>query len=112
MPKQKRTYTKQQIAIIRRKTSEKSAEEYPHFRLYLKSKHPALIVSEKDKDNYNYRKTSHDKNGLHSSEKVSPNPNPADSKPMYIERKIRSDNKCRFGKKFPWKYKSVGNKKR
>lgn len=104
MKKKKRTYTPQQLAIIQRKAAKKNAEKYPHFRLYLRSKHPALIVGEKDKDTYNYRKTSHDKTGLHSSEKVFPNPNPADTKPMYIEYKIRSDSKRRFGKKFPWKY--------
>lgn len=109
MTKKKRTYTPQQLAIIRRKLAEKKSEEYPHFRLYLKSMHPALIVSEKDKYTYNYRKTSHDKTGLHSSEEVFPNPNPADKNPMYIEHKIRSDGKHRFGKKFPWKYQ---NKKR
>ena len=97
---------RRQSAAIRSYYAEKRLQEiYPHFRLYLKSMHPALIVGEKDKDTYNFRKTSHDREGLRRSEKIDPNPNPNDPEPMYIEIKVRSDKKRAFGKKFPWLHK-------
>lgn len=107
MTKKKRTYTPQQLAIIRRKLEEqeKQEEEYPHFRYYKKSRHPALVVSERTQDEYNYRKVSHSSSGLHRSEEVKPNPNPKDEEPMYIELKVRYDRKKYFGKRYPWKYK-------
>lgn len=82
----------------------------PHFRYYRKSKHPAMIVGEakikKEKDGYLYRKTSHSP-GLtkRSHEKVSPNPNPRDPNPMYIEKRKRTDFKHKFGPDLGWKYK-------
>ncbi len=83
---------------------------FPHFRIYKKSKHPALIEGyakiETPKDGFIYRKTSHSK-GLtkRGYEKVSPNPNPKDPKPMYIEKRKRVDFKDKFTTILPWKYK-------
>ena len=81
-------------------------ERYPHFRKYLKSKHPALITSEKSKEEYNYRKVTHsERDGRHLNEKVFPNPNPYDFKPMYIVKRIRHDKKKNFSSwKYPWNY--------
>lgn len=84
--------------------------EYPHFRYYKKSQHPALItgeqVNEKKQDEYNYRKVMHsEKDGKRNNEKIEPNPNPRDSKPMYIGRRTRHDVKSNFDEKpLPWKY--------
>ncbi len=83
---------------------------YPHFREFLKSKHPALIVGEQvSKENgeeYKYRKVMHnDKDGRHLNEVVFPNPNPKDNKPMYIAKRVRHEKKSYFSltpKK--WKY--------
>ena len=86
-------------------------EQYPHFRRYRKSGHPALIVGErpaelpKDEE-YNYRKVMHDKyEGRHLNEEVKPNPKPKDPKPMYIAKRVRHDKKEEFSNwKYPWKY--------
>ena len=98
------------IKIARKKkprtSSEGRKEEYPHFRQYLKSKHPALIVDEHSEKEYKYRKVMHsERDGRHPNEKVYPNPNKNDDKPMYISKRARHDKKKYFGKKFPWKYK-------
>ena len=82
---------------------------FPHFRIYKKSKHPALILDyaniDKHHDGYLYRKTSHSKKMTQKGcEKVFPNPNPIDQKPMYIEKKKRVDYKMQFGKKLPWEF--------
>ena len=82
---------------------------FPHFRIYKRNKHPALIVSEAkikvEKDGFLYRKVSHSpkmtKRGI---EKVSPNPNPEDKRPMFIEKRKRKDFKKMFGPKLTWKY--------
>lgn len=80
-------------------------EFYPHFRKYLKSGHPTLIVSERSESEYNYRKVMHsDRDGRHLNEKVDPNPNPKDSRPMFIGKRVRHDEKKYFGKRFPWVY--------
>lgn len=86
--------------------TKKIKEGFPHFRKYLKANHPALIVAEHSKDEYKYRKVTHgEKDGRHINEKVSPNPNLIDKKPMYISKRIRHDNKKFFSKwKYPWKY--------
>lgn len=90
-------------------TKSKSVKKdtYPHFRRYNKSGHPALIVGEKSVEEYNYRKVTHsERDGRHLNEKVSPNPNPLDKKPMYIGKRVRHDSKKHFSKwKYPWKYK-------
>ena len=80
-------------------------ETYPHFRPYLRSGHPALIVGEHSASEYRYRKVMHsDRDGRHLNEKVFPNPNPRDSKPMHIARRVRHDKKKYFGKRLSWKY--------
>ena len=81
--------------------------EYPHFRDYKKANHPALIVGERSNDEYDYRKVTHSQyDGRHLNEKVEPNPNPKDKRPMYIGKRVRHDKKKYFSKwKYPWKYK-------
>lgn len=84
-------------------------EQYPHFRRYKVSNHPALILGEqkdeKEREEYVFRKvTSSPKEGRHNNEKVEPNPDTSKSTPMYIVRRKRHDLKTRFGKKYPWKY--------
>ena len=85
----------------------KGKEKYPHFRKYIKSQHPAMIVGEYSFFEYKYRKVTHsEKDGRHLNEKVYPNPNPKDKRPMYIGKRVRHDNKENFSKwKYPWKYK-------
>jgi len=82
---------------------------FPHFRFYKKNNHPALIVGNakirEHNDSYLYRKTSHSsKITKRGSEKVYPNPNPLDKRPMYIEKRKRVDFKYLFGPKLNWKY--------
>lgn len=81
-------------------------ENFPHFRYYKKSGHPALITAEHSETEYKYRKVMHgDRDGRHPNEKVYPNPNPKDSKPMYIGKRVRHDEKRFFSKwKYPWNY--------
>lgn len=85
----------------------KKKDTFPHFRKYKKSNHPALITGEKTKTEYNYRKVMHsERDGRHLNEKVYPNPNPKDKKPMYIGKRVRHDKKENFSKwKYSWKYK-------
>ena len=87
--------------------SKKRKNVYPHFRYYKKANHPALIVGEKSQEEYNYRKVSHsERDGRHLNEKVEPNPNPQDKRPMYIGKRIRHDKKANFSKWiYPWLYK-------
>ena len=85
---------------------------YPHFRHYKKSGHPALIVGEQikgfEKEEYKFRKVMHsEKDGGRRNEKVYPNPDPQDKKPMWIGKRIRNDEKKYFSEKpLPWKYKN------
>ncbi|MBO5046739.1 MAG: hypothetical protein J6C93_07745 [Clostridia bacterium] len=84
-------------------------EIFPHFRKYLKSGHPALIVGDQISQNnvaeYRFRKVTHnEREGRHVNEKIYPNPNSSDPKPMYIVKRVRHDAKKNFGKKYPWKY--------
>lgn len=85
---------------------------YPHFRHYKKSGHPALIVGEQikgfEKEEYKFRKVMHsEKDGGRRNEKVYPNPDPQDKKPMWIGKRIRHDEKKYFSEKpLPWKYKN------
>ncbi len=82
--------------------------EFPHFRMYRKSKHPAMIVGDatinKDKDGYLYKKTSHS-TGLtkRGFDVLSPNPDPKDDRPMFVEKRKRKDYKFKFGPKLPWR---------
>ncbi len=79
---------------------------YPHFRYYRKSKHPALITGEHSSEEYNYRKVMHgEKDGKRTNEKVYPNPDKKDPKPMYIGKRVRHDKMTNFEEKpLPWKY--------
>ena len=101
MSKKKKTPPKKQSSACTEK------ETYPHFRKYKPSNHPALITGEYSEEEYRYRKVTHsEKDGRHLNEKVEPNPNPKDKKPMYIAKRERHDEKKKFSKwKFPWKYK-------
>ncbi|MDR1094145.1 MAG: hypothetical protein LBL66_08375 [Clostridiales bacterium] len=83
-----------------------NGEKFPHFRFYLKSRHPALIVGDRPVDEYNYKKvTSSERDGNHPNEKVEPNPDKTKSTPMYIGKRTRHDKKKNFSKwKYPWKY--------
>lgn len=81
-------------------------EYYPHFRYYKKSGHPALIIGEHSKDEYKYRKVMHsERDGRHLNERVYPNPDHSDPKPMFISNRKRHDKKKYFGIQLSWKYK-------
>lgn len=82
-------------------------ETYPHFRKYKPSNHPTLITGEYSEEEYRYRKVTHsEKDGRHLNEKIEPNPNRKDSRPMYIGKRTRHDKKENFSKwKYPWIYK-------
>lgn len=84
----------------------KSKEKYPHFRYYRPTKHPALIVGEHSDNEYKYRKVMHsDRDGRHINEKIYPNPDRSDKRPMYIAKRVRNDKKNHFeSKQLPWKY--------
>lgn len=115
--KNTRVRSPRERAAIRRYYAIKAAKEkqgrveapYPHFRYYKKSKHPALIVgeqkTEQDEEEYRYRKATHSaKEGRHNNDKIEPNPNPKDNRPMYIVRRERHDLKKNFeDKPLPWK---------
>lgn len=86
--------------------------KFPHFRMYKKNNHPALIVGEakikKENDGFLFRKASHSKKlTTRGYEKVYPNPNPKDARPMFIEKRKRADLKERFSKILPWNYKKI-----
>lgn len=107
----KKKYSEKQLRAIRANYARMARNKhisapYPHFRYYLKSGHPALIVGEQPVDEYQYRKVSHsEKDGRHLNEKIVPNPNPRDSKPMYIGKRVRHDKKANFeSSPLPWKY--------
>ena len=78
---------------------------FPHFRIYMKSGHPALIVGETEKE-YLYRKvTSSPKDGRHLNDKIEPNPDKRRKTPMYIARRVRHDKKKYFATSvLPWKW--------
>ena len=83
--------------------------KFPHFRRYIRNNHPVLIVSEakieKKNDSFLYRKTSHSQKLTNRSvDKISPNPNPKDDRPMYIEKRKRVDFKRKFGPILPWNW--------
>ena len=118
----RRTLTEaQKRAMIRRKVTESARKKkksgtskrveapYPHFRYFKKSQHPALIVGEQkteQKEEYRYRKVMHgDRDGRHLNEVVYPNPDPKDSEPMHIARRVRHEEKKHFNDTpLPWKY--------
>ncbi len=86
--------------------SKHKAAPYPHFRRYKKSNHPALIIGEQPVEEYRYRKVMHSpKDGKRNNEKVDPNPNPSDKRPMYIGKRVRHDKKSNFDSiPLPWQY--------
>ena len=52
-----------------------------------------------------------EKDGKRVNEKVYPNPDPRDEKPMYIGKRIRHDKKKNFeDKPLPWKYPNKNKK--
>lgn len=85
-------------------------QKYPHFRKYKKSGHPAMITGEHSAKEWNYRKVMHkDRDGRHLNDKYDPNPNPLDSEPMYVARRVRYDDKKNFS---TWRYRwRIKNKK-
>lgn len=102
----KKSIKKNQNNYKQPKTHKPQAETYPHFRYYNKSKHPALITDEHSADEYQYRKVTHsERETRHINEKVYPNPNPLDPKPMFIVKRKRHDKKKNFSEwKYPWRY--------
>ncbi len=105
------SYKKKKSTSARGGKSVKKEPGYPHFRYYKPSKHPALIVEERSKEEFNYRKVMHsERDGNRKNEKVYPNPNPKDNRPMYIGKRIRHDKKNKFDGVLPWKYPSKKKK--
>lgn len=97
--KQKNNY------IVFDKPNEK--QKYPHFRKYLKSRHPAMIVGEHSDAEWDYKKVMHsDKENGRTNDTIYPNPNPLDPMPMRVDRRLRHDNKKNFSKwRYNWKIK-------
>ena len=83
-------------------------QQYPHFRKYLKSGHPAMITGEYSVDEWSYRKVMHgQKDGWRNNDMITPNPNPFDREPMYVGRRKRHDNKNNFSNwRYNWKIKN------
>ena len=73
-----------------------------HFRIYIKSGHPAYIVDEEGKYYYFHRVTSSPKSGHHSNWKIDPNPDARRKTPMYIVHAEEKDLKICFGEKLPF----------
>lgn len=99
----------QTVGAVSKNKDMQVKEDFPHFRKYLKSGHPALIVGEKlseqKKEEYKYRKVMHgERDGKRLNEKVCPNPNKNDTEPMYVGKRVRADEKKYFGSRMPWKY--------
>ena len=84
---------------------ESKTEKFPHFRHYKKSGHPALILGEKNNEEYKFRRvTSSEFSGHHRNEVVVPNPDKRRNTPMYIVKQRQTDKKKFFSKwKYPWK---------
>ena len=77
-----------------------------HFRIYLRSNHPAYIIGE-DGDCYLFhRVTSSPKNGRHLNWMISPNPDTKRKTPMFIVKKKQRDKKKRFGKRLNYNFKN------
>ena len=84
----------------------KTKEKFPHFRLYKKSGHPALILSEDTDEKYKFRRvTTSEFSGHHRNECIDPNPDKRRKTPMYIVKQRQSDYKTKFSKwKYPWEF--------
>jgi hypothetical protein len=53
-----------------------------------------------------------ERDGKRLNEKVDPNPDPTDKKPMYIGKSVKHDKKKNFeDKRLPWKYPNEDKKK-
>lgn len=77
-------------------------QQYPHFRKYLKSNHPAMIVGEFSEQEWKYKKVMHgERDGRHLNDTIEPNPNPLDPEPMRVAKRVRHDKKVNFSK---WRY--------
>lgn len=78
-------------------------QKFPHFRKYLKSNHPAMIIGEFSEKEWNYKKVMHgERDGRHLNDTIEPNPNPLDPEPMHVTRRVRHDKKVNFSN---WRYK-------
>lgn len=54
-----------------------------------------------------------ERDGDRLNEKIEPNPNPKDKRPMYIGKRVRHDKKFNFEEIIlPWKYPKKGHKKK
>ena len=86
--------------------AEKAKDNYPHFRHYKKSGHPALILSEETEEKYKFRRvTSSEFSGHHRNERIEPNPDKRRKTPMYIVKQRQSDYKKNFSTwKYPWEF--------
>ena len=83
-----------------------------HFRIYLKSGHPAYIIDQEGNYYYFHRVTSSPKSGHHANWKIEPNPDPARKTPMYIVHQEQKDIKQNFSEKLPYNIKIVFIKRR
>ena len=97
---------KEKTVVGNKPKPRREKETFPHFRYYKKSNHPVLIIGEQPVDEYKFRKVMHsERDGGRPNEKVYPNPNPKDPKPMYIGKRVRHDKKTQFESyKLPWNY--------
>lgn len=106
MPRKSSSKKKTKKTKVSKVNNNNKKENFPHFRRYKKNNHPALIVGEHNEKEYKFRKVTHsEKDGKHLNEKVFPNPDKTDPKPMFINKRIRHDKKNAFDKILPWKYK-------
>ena len=98
--------------MAKEKKAKVQKEQFPHFRKYFKSNHPALILNEKGED-YEFRRvTSSEFSGHHRNEMIDPNPDRTRKTPMFIVKAKQQDNKKRFSTwTYPWKYPSKRKKK-
>ena len=83
-----------------------------HFRIYLKSGHPAYIIDQEGNYYYFHRVTSAPKCGHHANWKIEPNPDPTRKTPMYIVHQEQKDIKQNFLEKLPYNIKIVFIKRR
>ncbi len=73
-----------------------------HFRIYLKSGHPAYIVDENGDKYQFHRVTKSPKSGHHLNWKIDPNPDSTKNQPMYIIHNQEEDFKYLFSGKLPY----------
>lgn len=73
-----------------------------HFRIYLKSGHPAYIVDEEGNKFLFHRVTKSPKSGHHTNWEINPNPDKTKKKPMYIVHNQEEDYKYLFTAELPY----------